>query len=262
MADIPYQTEPIVLPAAAGGEIPNRKLIGKVLSVAITSATFQDDVLISTNGQSFFPLPFSDSLQFIEPTEVWIGNGNGAANTLVVGSGTAKINRSFASGGAVIVTGTASVAAADGALVTIGAKADAAATGTGSFSLIALIKWLAGKFAENPKGRRVSGQTASMTVTSDVTVVAAPGAGLHLVIHSIVLYCTHATVQTEVIIKNGAVEIFRVNLKAGAATTGTEAPVIRIPEGIQLASNTALVATNVTTGSATRVAAFGVTEAD
>jgi len=180
MADIPYQTEPIVLPAAAGGEIPNRKLVGKVLSVAIISATFQDDVLISTNGQSFFILPFSDSLQFIEPTEVWIGNQNGAANAVVVGSGTAKINRSFSSGGNVIVTGTAATSVADGANVAIGARADAVATtDVGTFSLIALIKRLLSKATFASAADLVSGASAACAgVNGEATVLAAPGAGL------------------------------------------------------------------------------------
>ena len=92
MAEIPYQTEPISLPGAAGGEIPNVKLAGQVLSIAVFSATFQDHVLISTNGQSFFPLAFSDSLYFREPTDVWIGNANAGTNAIVIANGSARIS--------------------------------------------------------------------------------------------------------------------------------------------------------------------------
>lgn len=158
-----------------------------------------------------------------------------------------------------------SLTVADGGDATQGAKADAAATAdAGTFSVVALLKRMLARITTlfDAKGVRVRGQTASMTATADTDVIAAPAAGTHLVIHTIVLYNSHATVQTEVAIKDGATELFRVNLKAGSATTGLEAPVIQIPRGLQLTTATALRAQNITTGSATRVAAFGVIEAD
>ncbi len=155
-----------------------------------------------------------------------------------------------------------SLTVADGGDVTQGAKADAAASAdAGTFSLVALFKRLLARVTTlfDRKGKRVRGQTAAMTGTADETVIAAPAAGNHLVVTALHVYNAHAATDTAVAIKDGATELFRVLVRAGATGVPVALPV---PDGIQLTSATALVAANITTGSDTRVAAFGYLEAD
>lgn len=258
--EIPYQSVTVIL---AAGE--TRLISGSLRYLQVRSATDQTKIAISFNGSSFYNIPTGEQLADFEADGVWLQNTDVAPNTVTIVTGMATLNSTrviIDSSGTLTVqlTGTGAVSSVD-----LGVKADVVATSdTGTFSLIALFKRLLAKFPSNPKGIRVRGQTASMTGTTPTQVIAAPGAGLHLVIKSVLVYCTHATVQTEVAITDGSggTELFRVNVKAGSATTGTEGPIVQIPDGLQLTSNTALFAVNITTGSATRVAAFGVIEAD
>lgn len=255
--DIPYQTEPLALAGAAGGNVPNQKLIGKVLSVAVISATFQDDVLISFNGASFFLLSFSDSLQFQEPTEVWIGNNNAAANTIVVGSGSAKISRSFSSGGSVTVTGTVATTVTDGADAAVGAKADAAATtDAGTFSLIALIKRLLGKATFASAADLVSGSSAACAgVNGEQSVLAAPGAALRNFVGTLLVTNDSAT-GSGFEIRDGAGGTVLFSGYVGPNTLAVPVPVTMPFPLRQPTTNTALVVRQLAAG-AVRVSATG-----
>ncbi len=137
MSSLLYETEPFTLAQNAV-----YTLASEVDSFAIISATFGDNIEISTgNGQGFFPFPSDGSLEFPAPTVVRVRNTNAGANTIIVGSGSAKFRRNLSSGGIVIVSGTVSVTIADGGSASLGAKADAAAASdAGAYSLIALFK--------------------------------------------------------------------------------------------------------------------------
>lgn len=247
----------------AGAPGPSQQLVGEFTSFGLVSATYPNDVSISFDGQSFSLFPASKSVSWEKPLPIWLRNENASANDIVAGVGDSDQQGTTA--GTVTVLGNVAVTVADGADVAMGAKADAVATtDTGTFSLLALFKRLLAKFPVNAKGNRVRGVTGSMTATTATQVIAAPAAGNHLVVKTIQAWNTHATVATEISITdgNGGTEVARVYCKAGA-DTGTNGHVtVEIPDGIQLTSATALYAVNITTGSATRVAAYGVVEAD
>lgn len=97
----------------------------------------------------------------------------------------------------------------------------------------------------------VSGRTAAMTGTADTAVVGAGGASVRNYITGIVVANSHATVGTEVVIKDGATELFRVYVKA------LESMSITFPNPLRGTANTAINAANVTTGSNTYVAGVG-----
>ncbi len=132
-----YQTEPFTL-------LQNgvATLAAEVDSFSVISATYPDDLEISTGpGGGFFPFPADGNLEFDQPTVVRVKNTNAGANTIEIGSGSAKFRRSLSSGGIVVVAGTVAVTATDGAIASIGARIDTAATtDTGTFSLISLFK--------------------------------------------------------------------------------------------------------------------------
>ncbi len=117
-------------------------LAEEVDSIAILSATFPDDIEIALgNGGGFNPFPADGSLEFAEPVVVRVRNTNGSANTIEVGSGSAKFRRNLSSGGVVVVSGTVATSVANGQNVTFGAQADAAAgADTGVFSFMSLFK--------------------------------------------------------------------------------------------------------------------------
>jgi len=113
-----YETEPFTL---AHNEVYT--LASEVDSFAIISATYGDYLEISTgNGQGFFPFPADGSLEFPVPTVVRIKNTNALANTIIVGSGSAKFRRNLSNGGVVTISGTVAVT------VPVGQQAMAAST--------------------------------------------------------------------------------------------------------------------------------------
>ncbi len=103
----------------------------------------------------------------------------------------------------------------------------------------------------------LSGKTAAMSLVADTVVIAAQGAGVRLYITSLIITCSHATVGTEVVIKDGATELLRVFVAAASGTAGPQSLVVTLPVPLRLTANTALNGANVTTGSNTYVAAVG-----
>lgn len=103
----------------------------------------------------------------------------------------------------------------------------------------------------------VAGRTAAMTGTGDTAVIAAGGAGVRTYVTSIIITNSHATVGTEVIIKDNTTELLRVYVPALNGTAGPNSIAIDLPVPLRLSANTALNAANVTTGSNTYVAAVG-----
>lgn len=148
---IPYQTQSCVL-GAAGTGTDTQRVTGFIRYLTIISATNKDKVAISFGGASFFQLPPGIAISGFESADVWIRNLDAVANTVLVASGGAELrdNRLIidtTNPVTVSVTGNVASTIADGADVTQGAKADAAATtDAGTFSLVALIKRLLGKF--------------------------------------------------------------------------------------------------------------------
>lgn len=105
----------------------------------------------------------------------------------------------------------------------------------------------------------VRGQTVAMTLLADTQVIAAPLAGLKLHITTVIITNSHATVGTEVAIKDGATELFRVYVPAINGTAGPSTVAITLPVPLRLTDATALNAANITTGSNTYVFAVGFT---
>lgn len=103
-------------------------------------------------------------------------------------------------------------------------------------------------------GHLVDGLSANMTGTADTPVIAAQGAGVRIYVTALVIINEHATVDTAVVIKDGATAKLRVFTKAGAASVPVVVP---LPSPLRLTANTALNAANITTGSSTYVSAVG-----
>lgn len=81
---IPYETLSFVL---APGEA---RPVGKTTNyLALMSATFAADALISFNGASFFNLPPGIALSDFQSDSLWVKNSNGAPNTVVIATGLA-----------------------------------------------------------------------------------------------------------------------------------------------------------------------------
>jgi hypothetical protein len=102
-----------------------------------------------------------------------------------------------------------------------------------------------------------AGPLGGITDTADDVLIAAAGAGRANYLTSIQISNTHASVDTEVVIKDGSTIIWRRELKAlgvGAADIVFERPLIS-------SNNTALNVACVTSGSKTYVNAQGYREA-
>lgn len=97
----------------------------------------------------------------------------------------------------------------------------------------------------------VSGKTAAMTGTSDTAVIAAQGSGIRTYVTGFVFANSHASQGTEIVIKDGSTEMFRVYLAAGQSMSFSPSTPVRF------SANTAVNAANVTTSSNTYVGATG-----
>jgi flavin-binding protein dodecin len=97
----------------------------------------------------------------------------------------------------------------------------------------------------------VSGQTTAMTGTSDTSLIAAQGAGVRTYVDTLSVVNNHATVATDVAIKDGATEKWRVRVAAGACV------VVPFKTPLRGSANTAWQAANITTGSSVIVSAAG-----
>lgn len=97
----------------------------------------------------------------------------------------------------------------------------------------------------------LQGLTSAMTLVADTAVIAAPGASIKNMVTWVHVINTHATVGTEVHIKDGSTIIDRFYVAALSDKYQT------YPTPLKTTANTALNAANVTTGSNTYVAAGG-----
>ena len=100
--------------------------------------------------------------------------------------------------------------------------------------------------------RFVRGFTVSMAVTIDTLCIAAPAAGLRLYITDITLFNNHATVATEVEVKNDATAIYKLYAKALDSAKHYH---FNTPLKLDVAE--ALNFKNVTTGAAVVASASG-----
>lgn len=110
------------------------------------------------------------------------------------------------------------------------------------------------KLVTKPYSNQVNdlqGLTAAMTLVADTAVMAAPGAAVRNMVTWVHVINTHATVGTEVQIKDGVTVIDR--FYAPALTD----KIYFYPTPLKITANTAFNAANVTTGSNTYVAAGG-----
>lgn len=97
--------------------------------------------------------------------------------------------------------------------------------------------------------------TTAMTGTTDTSLVAAPGASLRNYITTLVVSNSHATVGTDVVIKDGSGGTVLMTIPAAAVYGGA---VITLPTPLrQPTTNTALFAANLTTGASVKVSAVG-----
>ena len=111
-----------------------------------------------------------------------------------------------------------------------------------------------GKLVTSPHAPPVNqrqGITAAMTGTADTAVLAAAGASIRNYVTGIHVVNTHATVGTEVQIKDGTTVIDRFYVPALSERTR------EYPVPLKGTANTAINAANVTTGSNTYVQAVG-----
>lgn len=98
----------------------------------------------------------------------------------------------------------------------------------------------------------VRGVSSAITGTSDTAVIAAQGSGIRIYVTHIQIFNSHATVATQVNIKDGATTIYSAYVTAAGGQTS-----ITLPSPLRLTANTALNAANVTTGSNVIVSASG-----
>lgn len=147
-------------------------------------------------------------------------------------------------------------AAVDGNPVLLGAEARGADnTAVSSGDAARLIADRVGKLVVMPyatSSNIVSGKTAAITGTSNTEVIAAPGAAISLYITTLIFTNSHASTGTEIVVKDGTTELFRVYAKASESSFA-----INFPTPLKLSINTALNAANITTSSNTYVAAVG-----
>lgn len=103
-----------------------------------------------------------------------------------------------------------------------------------------------------PPVNQLQGITAAMTATADTSVLAAAGASVRNYVTGIHVLNTHATVATEVQIKDGSTVLDRFYVAAAGGEKTRE-----YPTPLKGTANTAINAANVTTGSNTYVQAVG-----
>lgn len=105
----------------------------------------------------------------------------------------------------------------------------------------------------NPENFVSGAITTAMTGTSDTSLLPSPGAGLRNYITQITVSNSHATVGTDINIKDGSTTIYVI--PAAAVYGGA---VLTFPTPLrQPTTATAINAANVTTGSSTKVSASG-----
>lgn len=110
-----------------------------------------------------------------------------------------------------------------------------------------------------PANWQYAAASGGITDTSDVTLVAAPGAGRRNYLCAIQIINTDATVGTEVVVKDGSTVLWRGFSPASiAAVTQPTMVSIVFPVAIrQPTLNTALTAAAITTSSQTYISAQG-----
>lgn len=165
-------------------------------------------------------------------------SGGVVTGTLAYGKGSYIDNRVIVASGS---GGTLPVGSADGALISIGATADAAATtDAGTFSLIALIKRLLAKLPTI--GQQAVASSMSVTLATShpsITMTGTPAAGFGATTkhHAISAATTNATVVkasagsiNALTISNGnaAARYFKLYDKASAPVVGTDTPVMTV----------------------------------
>lgn len=132
-------------------------------------------------------------------------------------------------------------------------SANAAITGTATITLNGSEATGVAGLGALPMGatNQVQGLTAAMTATADTPVIAAPGAGISTYVTGVHVVNTHATVGTEVHIKDGTTIIDRFFVPALSERNR------EYPTPLKLTANAVLNAATVTTGSNTYVQAVG-----
>ena len=146
-------------------------------------------------------------------------------------------------------------AAANNPILNGGYAINAEPTAVANADVARLITDLVGKLITLPYANPenfLNGKTASITGTSDTSVIAAQGAGVRIYVTQVTVTNGHATVGTYVNIKDGTTSLY-----TGYAAAAGGGFAITFPVPLRLTANTALQAANETTGSDTRVSASG-----
>lgn len=101
--------------------------------------------------------------------------------------------------------------------------------------------------------------SGGITDTTDVTLAAAPGAGMANYLTDIQLHNSDATVATEVVVKSGSTVLWRIFLPAGrpASLTGTMPTSFHFSRPLVADNNTALTAAAITTSAELYINAQG-----
>jgi hypothetical protein len=220
-----YQTQDMVLTLKQCEQV-----VGPIRYVSVLSATYRDDVWISFDGGSFFPIPPGIALAF-DWSDCWIKNMNASANTIRVASGASDIrdNRLIIDAlnpVTVTVTGTitsvgaaAHDAAVSGAPLLQGAEAlstERAAVNTGDATRLTadlVGKLVVAPYAQSDLAVRGNAQLAAAGV---VDLIAAQAAGVRTHLTSL-LIANDGGADNVAIILDGATEVYRIAVKAGAS---------------------------------------------
>lgn len=179
---------------------------------------------------------------------------NKIAGTSVVNGGTAG---SFSTGG--IVANNGVIASAVNPIL-MGGQAQSSENGVNTTArLTQFVTDLVGKQIvlpySNPENFISGVITTAMTGTTSTSLVSAPGSALRNYITTIVVSCAHATQGSDINIQDGSGGTTLMVIPAASVYGGA---VITLPTPLrQPTTNTALFCANVTTGSSTKVSAFG-----
>lgn len=208
MPGTPYKRTTMTIEAGA-----SRYFQGDIRYLVILDATDATSVEVSFNGSSYTYLPKGWQLSNFQVDGIWIRNTSGAPNDVTFTYGSADVRNSNV---VIDSSSTLPMALADGADVTLGAKADAAAASdNGAASVVALLKrMLLRKMPDAAKSVYTLDSAATVNAQS---VKAASGR-----LYSILAFNP-----------SGAAKYLRVYDLAAAPTVGTDIAtrVIAIPAG-------------------------------
>lgn len=108
-------------------------------------------------------------------------------------------------------------------------------------------------------GWSYAAQSGGIITNADVTIVAAAPAGYRNYLRSLQIFNAHATVGTEVVVKDGTTVLWRGYAPAQATNTAGQAQSITFGNALRTSAATAMVVTSITSGAQVYLNAQGYT---